>query len=280
MPQSLYNAFGVRRILRPINHNLKIHGVSKTFKRLMKKVSRDFIINLPEDTKKTLKKDRVLVICNHPSQADVLLLLAALPPRPDIFMVIMHRLLSILPSIDKHLIPVYISHRINEFSKPDWKFNLLTKLHFSPEYPREIAHQKNLESIALATKKIDNGHLLCLFPAGGTENGRDFLPGVGHLLKNLKNPAKTKIVMVHVSGTSTWDYLRIIPFFNKFLPRFRVNFSEVQEASKFIYSEPRLIARQLQNVYENWSRPFEPLPKFQHVALYLRSFFLFLLFRA
>ena len=279
MPRSLYTTLGVRRILRPINHSLKTHGISKTFKKVLRNCSREFIINLPEDTKKVLKKDRVLVICNHPSQADVLLLLAGLPHRSDIFLVIMHRLLSILPSIDKHLIPVYISHRINDFSKTDWKFNILTKIHFSPEYSKEVAHQKNVENIALAAKRIDQGHLLCLFPAGGSENGRDFLPGVGHLIKSLKYPESTKIVMAHVSGTSAWDYLRIIPFVNKFLPKFRINFSEVQETTNFLYPEARQIANQLQNHYEKWSLPFEPLPKFKYAALYLRSFLFFLLFK-
>ena len=279
MPRSLYTTFGVRRILRPINHNLKTHGISKTFKKVIRGCSRDFIINLPKDTKKILKKDRVLVICNHPSQADVLLLLAGLPPRSDIFMVIMHRLMSILPSIDKHLIPVYISHRINDFSKTDWKFNILKKIHFSPEYSKEVAHKKNIENVALAGKRIDEGHLLCLFPAGGSEDGRDFLPGIGHLIKNLKHPESTKIVMAHVSGTSDWDYLRIIPFVNKFLPKFKINFSEPQNISSFIYPEARQVSKTLQSHYEKWSLPFEPLPKFQNAALYLRSFLFFLLFK-
>jgi len=279
MPRSLYTTLGVRRILRPINHSLKIHGISKTFKKVIQNCSRDFIINLPESTKKVLKKDRVLVICNHPSQVDVLLLLASLPHRSDTYLVAMHRLLSILPSIDKHLIPVYISHRINDFSKTDWKFNILKKFHFSPEYSKEVAHQKNIENIALAAKRVDEGHLLCLFPAGGSENGRDFLPGIGHLIKNLKYPEDTKIVMAHVGGTSDWDYLRIIPFVNKFLPKFRINFSEAQDISNFIYPEARQIPKLLQDHYEKWSLPFEPLPKFQYAALYLRSFFLFLLFK-
>lgn len=279
MPRSLYTTFGVRRILRPVNHSLKIHGISRTFKRILKKLSRDFIIDLPSDTKKTLKKDKVLVICNHPSQVDVLLLLAALPHRSDIYLVIMHRLLSILPAIDKHLIPVYISHRINDFSKPDWKFNLLRKIHFSPEYTKEIAHQKNIKNIALATKRLDQGHLLCLFPAGGSENGKDFLPGVGFVINNLKDAKNTKLVMAHVGGTSTWDYLRLIPFISRFLPRFRINFSGVFSASDFSLNNPKMTAKNLQDHYENWSEQFKPLPKFQHVALYLRSFLLFLIFQ-
>lgn len=279
MPRSLYTTFGVRKILRPVNHSLKTRGISKTFKRILKKLSRDFIIDLPADTKKTLKKDRILVICNHPSQVDVLLLLAALPHRNDTYLVIMHRLLSILPAIDKHLIPVYISHRVGGHSKPDWKFNLLRKVHFTPEYSKEIAHQKNIKNIALATKKLDQGHLLCLFPAGGSEDGREFLPGVGHVIKNLQDIKNTKLVMAHVSGTSTWDFLRIIPFVHRFLPRFKINFSEVYNVSDFSLADPKMTAKNLQNYYENWSEKFRPLPKFQHAALYLRSFLLFLIFQ-
>jgi len=279
MPRSLYTTPGVRKILRPLDQNLRIHGISKTFKNLIQKVSRDFIIHIPSKTQKVLKSERVLVICNHPSQADVLLLLAALPPRPDIFLVIAHRFLSILPSIDKHLIPVYITHRISEFSKPDWKFNLLKKIHFSPEYSKEIAHQKNLDNIALATKKIDQGHLLCLFPGGGSESGRDFLPGIGHLIKNLECPQKTKLVMAYVNGTSTLDYFRVIPFVNKFLPKFKIDFSDPLDIKNFNYGSGREISQKLQQVYDHWARPYEPLPKFQNVALYLRSFLFFLLFK-
>lgn len=279
MPRSLYTTFGVRKILRPVDHSLQTKGISRTFKKIIKKVSRDFIIDLPEDTKKVLKKDRVLVICNHPFQADVLLLLAALPQRSDTYLVIMHHLLSVLPSIDKHLIPVYISHRVNSHSKSDWKLNLLKKIHFSPDYSKETAHQKNVQNIVLATQKIDQGHLLCLFPAGGTENRRDFLPGVGHIINNLQKPKRTKLVMAHVSGTSAWDFFRLIPLINRFLPRFKINFSKVFTASEFSLADPKNTAKNLQGFYDRWSEQFKPLPKFQHAALYLRSFLLFLIFQ-
>lgn len=280
MPQSLYSTFGVRKILRPINKSLKNHGISETLREIVKKTSSGFTINIPKNTQKILKNDRVLLICNHPAQADVLLLLSAIPRRPKVFIVVMHGLLSILPAINKHLIPVFVSHRLDDGSLKDWKFRLFNKIHFSPQYSNEIAHQKNIKSITLATQKIDEGSLLAIFPAGGTRNGRDFLPGVGHIIKNLKYPDKTKIIMAHVSGTSTADFLRILPFIGKILPKFKIEFSEALNASDFMGDDGRTIAKNLQNVYDRWSLPFYPLPKFQMAALYLRSLLFFLLFKA
>lgn len=279
MPRSLYTTFGVKKILRPINHNLKVHGLSSTLKNIVEKVSRNFTVNIPKSTKKSLKNDPVLLICNHPSQADVLLLLAAVPPRPKIFLIIMHGLSSILPAIGKYLIPVYITHRLNDKAKNDWKYHFFKKIHFIPEYSKEIAHQKNLKSIARASQKIDEGSLVAIFPAGGSENGHDFLPGVGHLIKNLKYPEKTKIVMAYVSGTSTWDFLRIFPFVKYFLPKFKIEFSDSIPADNFSGDNGRLISLQLQNVYDRWSLPFYPLPKFQKAVFYFRSLLFFFLFR-
>lgn len=279
MPRSLYSTFGVRRILRPINKNLRKYGISRALKQVVHKVSREFIINMPKGTKKVLKNEPVLLICNHPAQADVLLLLSAIPQRKKTFLIVMSGILSILPAINKHLIPVYISHRFDERGKPDWKVRLLKKIHFTPEYNHEIAHQKNIKSIELATRKIDEGSLVGIFPAGGTPDGRTFLPGVGHIIKNLKYPEKTKIIMAHVSGTSTADFLRILPFFSKILPKFKIEFSDTLNASDFVGDNGRQIAANLQSVYDRWSLPFYPLPKFQSAALYLRSFLLFLLFR-
>ena len=280
MPRSLYTSLLTRRILQPLNSEIKNKGLSPVLKSVVDQKSREFIINLPNKTKEVLKNESVLLICNHPAQADVLLLLAAIPHRPKTFLIIMHGLMSVLPAVNKHLIPVYISHRVSSESPHNWKQKIFEKIHFSPEYSQNIAHKKNIKSISLATQKINEGSLVAMFPAGGSKNGRDFLPGVGHVVKNLKYPQKTNIVMAHVSGTSTFDFLRILPFFKFILPRFKIEFSQSFNANSFVNGDSgRQIALNLQSVYDNWSRPFEPLPKFQTAALYLRSFLLFLIFK-
>lgn len=279
MSHSLYHAFGVSKILHPINHDIKTHGMSPTIRAIIQKCANGFTIEMSKKTQKTLTKDRVLLICNHPSQADVLLLLAAIPPRTNVFLIVINGVLSILPAINKHLIPVYIAHRLNHKPKYDWKYHLFKKLHYAPEYPREIAHQKNIQSITRATQKIDQGSLVGIFPAGGSENGYDFSPGVGHIIKNLRYPEQTRIVMAYVSGTSIWDFFRIIPFLRKLFPKFKIQFSEPIKASDLSGSNGRQISRNLQTIYYHWTFPFKPIPKFQNLAIYLRSILFFFFFK-
>ncbi len=278
MSRSLYTTIGLRRILRPINRKLKSKGLSTTLKRVVEDCSSGLEIELPETTKKVLKDERVLLICNHPAQIEVLMLLAAIPPRRKVFLVVMHSLLSILPAINKHLIPVYIGHRIGDRSKNNLWLRLFGKLHFSPEYSPEVAHGKNIKSMALVTRRINEGALVGIFPAGGSINGRDFLPGVGHIIKNLKYPKETKVVMAYVSGTSSWDFFRIIPLLGKILPKLKIKFSMPLEATNICGGSGRLIANSLQDIYDRWSLPLKPLPKFQSVVLSLRSILFFIFF--
>jgi len=85
--------------------------------------------------------------------------------------------------------------------------------------------------------------------------------------------------MAHVSGTSSWDFIRILPFVGKIMPKFKIEFSDALSAENFTGNNGRLISLKLQNVYDRWSLPFYPLPKFQKAAYYLRSFLFFFLFR-
>jgi 1-acyl-sn-glycerol-3-phosphate acyltransferase len=252
--RSLYNTIGIRRFLRPVNLSLQTQGLTVTLRNIVQKCTKKFIVNIPSQTRQALKKDRVLVICNHPSQLDMLLLMASIPSRQNLFFIVMHGLMSILPKINKHFIPIYISHRIDNKSEYDWKYRLLKKLHQVRDYSPVIAHQKNVKSISLAAKKIDDGSLVAMFPTGGTKDTHNFSPGIGYLIKNLKYPQKTKLVMAHVAGTSTWDLLRVIPFMKIILPKLRVDFSEALDISQYIKGEGREISQKLQQVYENWSQ--------------------------
>lgn len=279
MPHSLFNTVGIRRILRPVNLNLKTKGVSPALKEVVIKCSSAFNIEMPEATKNIMEKNGVLVVCNHPAQADVLVLLAAIPHRKDTFLVAMHSLMSILPAINKHIIPVYIGHLLDVKVHNKFIYGLFKKMHFNKEYSQEVAHKKNIKSMVFAAKKIDEGALVGIFPTGGLKNSREFLPGVGHIIKNLKSPKKASIVMAYVSGTSSWDFFRVIPVLNKIFPKLRIKFSEPMQAEKFIAENGRQISHNLQKVYDRWSIPFEHLPKLKIAAIYLRSLLPFIFFR-
>jgi len=224
----------------------------------VQKASRDFTINVSPQTQKTLERDPVILICNHPHQAEVLVLLGSIPHRPKTFVIIMHNFLSILPALNKHLIPVYIGHKATTRDKDLLKYKIFQKFHTTQKFTPEISHQKNIKSIALAAKKIDEGALVAIFPAGGTPLRRDFLSGLGHLIKNIKHPQKAKIVMAQIKGTSNLDYFRILPFIGKLLPKFQVDFSTPLKVSDYLSGDGRSIAKKIEVVYYHWS---QNLPK-------------------
>ena len=241
--------------------------------------SPNYPIKTPANTEKVLKNEKVLLICNHPSQAEVPILLASIPPRENVFLVAMHGLVSILPAINKYLIPVYISHRIDNKKQHDWKFKLFKKIHTVREYSKKTAHEKNIKSILSAAKKIDEGGLVSIFPTGGIKKCTEFLPGVGHIIKNLKSVEETHIVMAHVQNTSTWDYLRIIPLVRLLFPKFKIIFSEPLSAKEYFGENAKEIAKNLQHAYERWASSAVAKPNLKRAYLYVRTFIMYLFFK-
>jgi len=239
------------KILTKVNQEIIEKGVAKTFKNILEKTKTRVVIKgYDQKLKKIFKKERIIIISNHPAEIDVLLILSTWQKRKDKYLVANHGFLGLLPAIDKHIIPVFITHRIYEAKRDKWKLDLLRKLHFSEVFSKEESHQKNIESINLAAEKVNQGGLVTIFPMAGEENNK-FLPGIGHIIKNLKYK-NTKIVMAYIRGTSTWDYLRIIPLFNRLMPKISINFSRTMEIKSLKASEPKEIAKELETIYKNW----------------------------
>jgi 1-acyl-sn-glycerol-3-phosphate acyltransferase len=250
MNRSIYNSWLVGWILKKVDNDIKTNGMIEAMRRLINSKVK-LVIRNREKIEVTLKKEAVIMVANHPSQAEVLILLGLLAKRNDAYLIADHSFLAILPSIDKNIIPVYINHRLNCKKKDHWKFNLLTKFHQSESFCQEIAHKKNIGSISLATKKVNNGGLVIIFPAIEDDGGK-FLTGLGYMIKNLNNPKNVKIVMVQVKGTSTWDYLRIIPGIRHLLPKVYVNFANPITADKFLTVEAKAITKKVEEKYYAW----------------------------
>lgn len=237
-------------MLKKVDKDVRTNGMIEAMHRLIKPMVKLVVKNRGK-VKSTLKNEPVILISNHPSQAEVLVLLGLLEKRNDAYLIADHSFLDILPGINKNIIPVYINHRLDCKHKDSWKFNLLTRFHQSECFKQDESHRKNIESISLATEKINHGSLVMIFPAVG-ELGGKFLSGLGYMIKNLENPKKVKIVMVHVRGTSTWDYLRLIPVVRNFLPKVYITFANPIPADKFMTSEAKIISENVEREYYGW----------------------------
>lgn len=250
---SLYESKITGQIIKQIDNEIKKDGCSKALQNLIKRVHSEMVVkNCCGEVKEVLEKKPTLIIANHPAEAEVLVLLAAIPKRKDIYLIANHSFMKILPSFDKHIIPVYIAHRINGAKKVDFlKYSLLKKIHDSESICQEEAHKKNIESIATAAKKVNEGALVIIFPGAGNKDGK-FLSGIGHLIKNIQKCSEANLVMAHINGTSNWDYLRIIPGVGRLLPKFVVNFSVPIKINQIKLKDPKETANKLDKKYNTW----------------------------
>jgi len=255
MGASLYTSKITGGLMRRVDGNIQKFGFAKTMQMIFEKThSKIEFTKESAETDVALEKEPTIVICNHPSEAEVLILLSAMDKRDDVHLVANHSFLNILPSLDKHVIPVYIVHRLVA-DQLNLKFRLLQKIHSAEEFSKEESHQKNIESINKAAEMVSKGGLVIIFPAAGEEEGR-FLAGIGHMVKGLGNKSKAKLVMAYVRGTSTFDYLRLIPLLNRFMPKIQIDFASPISIAKYKSEQAREIAKEIETDFYSWSKKF------------------------
>lgn len=240
--------------LRPIIHQFGLeidnHGVSTAMESLTSKIGTKVLVNeVGQNLREVLDKKPVLVVANHPAEADVIALLASLSNRKDLFLIINSCFLNICPNLDKHLIPVYISHHLIRKGRPNFRFRLFRVLHKFSMYNESKEHELNIKSINKAGKKLKNGGMVVMFPGGGGEGGRWF-SGIGHLLNQAKENLDIHIVRAYIEGTSDKDYLRLIPGLARLMHPFKVSLS----CEKYRYADENAkdISQRLESDYKMW----------------------------
>ncbi|HEX9007950.1 MAG TPA: 1-acyl-sn-glycerol-3-phosphate acyltransferase, partial [Patescibacteria group bacterium] len=234
--------------IETVDNEIECLGYQKAMMQVLLKTGAKVNITKKDKITKILKEEAVLVVANHPAEADVPLLLSALDQRDDTYLIMNSGFVSFCPSFNKHIIPVHIAHNLIHNSKDNLKFRLLKKIHQSMTLTPEEAHRKNVESIKSAAEKIDNKALVAIFPGAGGEDGK-WKSGVGYLISQVKNKNNVKIVMAYIEGTSNKDYFRIIPGASKLLPTLRVRFSEPLEMDIFKDDEAKTAAQKLETEY-------------------------------
>ena len=198
-----------------------------------------------------LQREGVILVANHTFETDPFFLLAALQHRPDIFMIVEAGFLGMGVNIDRHLIPVHITHHQEIIDLAGWRSLLLNIIRRPVVLEKEEALAKNIESIKLAAEKLKSGGLVIIFPSASVKSGKWF-SGVGHLLKHLGNQSRAKIILVHISGPSRKDYLRLIPGISQRLAEIKVRFSDVLPLQNHWHEEPKTMAYALEEHYNRW----------------------------
>ncbi len=205
---------------------------------------------LDPETESIIKSKGIILIGNHPHEAEPLILMATLPLRDRNYWIANANMLGFSKYIDQLIIPVYTSSRksgtslflmINLFKYFHTNFNHL-------EYTEE--HRRNIESISTAATKVLDGSLVVIYPDRKATIGK-WMGGVGYLIQqSVSNSAY--VVFSYIKNTTRVDYLRVFPFINRLLPQLEVYYDKPILTNEFINIPPKEITVQLKKRYDEW----------------------------
>lgn len=257
MQKSLRNVILAGRLIKKLDKKVGELGFQQTMMKVVKHCGNKLIIHhKTKDLDNILKNQPVIVVANHPAEPDFISLIAALSARKDLYIIINSSLMNIGPNLDKHFIPVHINHRLINENKNNFRLNLLLKFHQTEILTGEEAHQKNINSINKASKKIKQGGLVIIFPTGRLED--KWFPGVGYLIKGVGNKKNAVIVKAYIKGSTDWDYLRLIPGLGKIFPAIKIFFSQPKPVNEFIKYHPKEIVHNLESEFNDWIKNLLP----------------------
>lgn len=244
----------IRGMIKTISDASKNEGFPKAMLDAVRRSGTHFTVRYASaETVEVLKSKRVVVVVNHPYEGEAFAIVAALPNRKQVYLIVNATMMHITKEIDKHLIPVYIQHHIDEGKGKNTQSKILELFHPSTHFSEAEEHKRNIESIANANRKLQRGGLIIIFPNPGERDSViPWYPGVGHLLKGVNDDKPLYVVNAYIRGTSNWDYLRLFPRIGALLPELTVFFSEPQEVRVLARQPARNITTLLEKHYRAW----------------------------
>ena len=248
----------IGNFIRTIDQDIKEYSFIQAMRNVVKRShTRLEIRGLRSGARDILQTKSAVVVANHPNEAEVIALIASLPERNDVYLIVNARMLGIVKDLDRHLIPVYIEHHNNPYHHNEILSYLLKTYHPKNILTPEKEHENNIKSIARAADLVNGGGLVIIFPGRRSVDGHWF-PGVGHLVKNIISRKRTYIVQVFSQGTSWMDYLRLIPFTGVFLPVITMNFAQPLIVDDIWIHNPKKTTSILEKIYHAWTKKVIP----------------------
>jgi 1-acyl-sn-glycerol-3-phosphate acyltransferase len=247
----------ISRFIGNVERNINKFGFQEGMRKVIEKSGSKLAVRgLTLEVERILKEKAVVVVSNHPNEAETLALIAALPKREDARLIVNFRFAHFCPSLEKYFIPVYVDHHIGGKHKRNIFGRLMKKANPVASLSPDEEHRRNIKSIRKASQVVINGGLIIIFPERRSKDGLWF-SGVGHLLKGAKAKRKIYIVNAFNEGTSDWDYFRIIPGMGRFLPSVTLTFGKPKIVNHLLTKDPKEITKILEKQYEHEFR-FKP----------------------
>jgi 1-acyl-sn-glycerol-3-phosphate acyltransferase len=241
----------VHRVADNLDKEIEEFGLQQTMLNILQRTETKFIVHgRNKKNVKILQTRPVIMVGSHIAESDPIPLFAALPQRDDLYAIGDSSLTNFCPQIDRHIIPVYIHHDY-QTKFIYLKSYLLRRFNSDKKLKYAEAHQKNIESIRKASKMLKKGHSIVILP--GNNDGK-WAVGVGHLIKQAKNKNTIYLLRVLIEGTSSLDYLRLIPGIRKILPPIKITLSKPKVINYLQRYQPKEIAIIVRDEYFQWVR--------------------------
>ncbi|MDQ3239478.1 MAG: 1-acyl-sn-glycerol-3-phosphate acyltransferase [bacterium] len=146
-----------------------------------------------------------LIFGNHPTGLDPFVIASCLN-RDDVYIVADVYQKNKGANIGEHIIPIYYSRTQNNLKNR----SMLNSIGFYimrifTGYENDISvKEKNVQAIETAAKKLIEGHIVIIFPDGGSNNPELWYNGIGEIIKKthiIRN--NFKLYAAHITGIST-----------------------------------------------------------------------------
>lgn len=242
------------KIFRDFDKSAGENGIHKAVADVIKRTKTRLIVHgLIKDTIEILKSKPVIVVANHPHEFEVLLLIASLPKRDDIFTIVASDLMGMGPNTVSYFIPMFI-HKYFDKGSHKLSVKIAKLLRLGPRLTPSDAHRKNVENMAYAAGKVKDGSLVIIFPEGILKKGSPWFSGIGHLSRAVYKKRDVFYVRAYIQGTSPFDIFRLIPLARRLFPPLTVYFDRPKEIHLILKEKegPKEITKNLQAEYNKW----------------------------
>jgi len=258
-----YNLLGqipiVGKLFRDFDKSAGENGIHRAVTDIIKKTKTRIIVHgLIKDTIEILKSKPVILVANNPYDFELILLIAALPKRADIFTIAGSDLMGAGPNTSSYFIPVFI-HKYIDKGSHKLSVKVAKLLHLGPRFSPSIEHKKNIENIEHAVSKVKAGGLVLIFPEGILKKGSPWFSGIGYLLNAFGRESNAFYVRTYIQGTSHFDIFRLTPIVKKLFSPLNVYFDRPKELPFVINAkeDPKEITKNLQADYNRWIATLE-----------------------
>ncbi len=245
-----------KTIRKKIEQDVKEVGFQQAAYNIVKFIGKDKLVikEKNDKTKQTIANEPGIVVVNHPYFAEIIVAVAALEPRDNIYLIGISNFLGIGDEFSKHIIPVYMTNQMKS-TKQKFPVKIGNALGFGQKVPCSTAHEENIRSMQDAIDKINCGGLVVMFPEG-IQSGQNtkWFNGVGYILLGIEDKNNAYLTFLHVRGVSNWDYLRLLPNIKKHLPQIEAIFSEPVTVLSSLsgIDSPKIITEKLHESYRDW----------------------------